>query len=377
MGLRKTSASEAQAAFLSAAAMAETALREGPDQYKPFAGPNAPALTQTWQAIHADGAASNLWGEDALNIDEDCIDKVLPAVQRTYSRFVAERRGQQLMASFNTGNMHDLQQLARLRSCANRAASAWIETLPTTAALQLTDWDFACSMRHRLGLSLMPANAPGVQCFCGRHLAQGNTDHAMTCQTLSGGMTTRHDIIKNIWRRIANRAGIATSAEPVLRPLRGVQAAALANRPESRGDILLVLPDALTIADISVVHPAASTYVAGAAQTDGSAAAARDQLKRARYQTDDPAAYAFTPLSVETYGRLGKPAMQFLNTLAHSATNAGVRTKGDFVTNALRELSIGLCRGNAILYSRSLYVLARVSGFAFRAGMEVPMADVP
>ena len=163
----------------------------------------------------------------------------------------------------------------------------------------------------------------------------------------------------------------------MLRPLRGVQAAALANRPESRGDILLVLRDGLTVADVSVVHPAAPTYVAAAAQTDGSAAAARDQLKRARYQSDDPAAYAFQPLSVETYGRLGKPAMQMLNTLASAATNAGVQHKGNFVTNALRELSVGLCRGNSVLYRRSLHVLALASGIAFRAGMDVPTADVP
>jgi hypothetical protein len=377
MGIRTTTELEAQAAFLSAAAMAETALREGADQYRPFAGPNAPALKQVWQSLHAEAAASHLWSEESLNVDNDCIDKVLPGVQHTFSRFVADRRGQQLMASFNGGGMEGRQHQARLRSCASRAASAWIEALPTSAALRLTDLEFASSMRHRLGLSHMPANAPGVQCFCGRHMGQGNTDHAMTCKSLSGAMTLRHDNLKHIWRRIANRAGVATSAEPVLRPLRGVQAAAIANRPESRGDILLVLPDGLTVADVSVVHPAAPTYVAAAAQTDGSAAAARDQLKRARYQSDDPAAYAFQPLSVETYGRMGKPAMQMLNTLASAAVNAGVQLKGDFVTNALRELSVGLCRGNSVLYRRSLYVLARASGIAFRAGMDVPSADVP
>jgi hypothetical protein len=377
MGLRTTSELEAQAAFLSAAAMAETALQDGPDQFKPFAGPTAPALKQIWQTLHAETAASNLWSEETLNVDSDCINKVLPGVQQTFSRFEADRRGQQLMTSFNGSGMEGLQHQARLRSCASRASSAWIEALPTSAALKLTDLEFTTAMRHRLGLSHMPANAPGVQCFCGRHMGQGNTDHAMTCKSLSGAMTLRHDILKNIWRRIANRAGVATSAEPVLRPLRGVQAAAIANRPESRGDILLVLADGITVADVSVVHPAAPTYVAAAAQTDGSAAAARDQLKRARYQSDDPAAYSFQPLSVETYGRLGKPAMQMLSTLASAATNAGVRLRGDFTANALRELSVGLCRGNSVLYKRSLYALARASGVAFRAGMDVPTADVP
>jgi hypothetical protein len=52
---------------------------------------------------------------------------------------------------------------------------------------------------------------------------------------------------------------------------------------DSRGDIMLVLPDTVVVADVSVVHPAAPTYAAGAAVTDGAAAAARDRAKRAHY----------------------------------------------------------------------------------------------
>lgn len=178
-----------------------------------------------------------------------------------------------------------------------------------------------------------------------------------------------------VWRRIANRAGVATSVEPVLRPLRGVQAAALAD--QSRGDILLALRNALTVADVSVIHPAADTYVRAAARTEGSAAAARDQAKRRSYEMNDPNGYAFTPLSTETFGRLGKPAMQLLNTLADEAEAGGGVYKDGFVTNALREMSICLCKGNAVLYKRSLMSLARASGSAFMAGMTMPTAEVP
>ena len=251
-----------------------------------------------------------------------------------------------------------------------------LDTLPTSTSLQLTDWEFTSAMRHRLGLTNMPANAPGVQCFCGRHLKQGDTDHAMTCKSLSGAMTLRHDLTKNDWCRIARRAGIATSAEPVLRPLQGAQAALLADRQGSRGDILLALSSALTVADVSIVHPAADTYVRAAANAAGSAAAVRDQAKRARYETDDPHGYAFIPLSMETYGRMGKPAMELLNKLAETAADGGVN-KDSFVTNALRVLSIGLCRGNAVLYKRSLPVMARVRGTSFRSGMLVPTGEIP
>ena len=230
-------------------------------------------------------------------------------------------------------------------------------------------------MRHRLGLGHMPANAPGVKCFCNRHIQPTDTDHAMTCRALSGAMTLRHDILNRIWRRIAHRTPIASSAEPVVGALPGGQAAANANRPESRGDGLFVMPDALTIVDVSVVHPAASTYLR-LAQTDGGAAAHRDQAKRNRYQNDDPNGYAFVPLSVETYGRMGKPAMEFLNTLATIASTEGSVDKDLFMTNALKELSIGLCRGNGVMYRRGVTALARVTGTALMTGLPVATAEV-
>ena len=61
---------------------------------------------------------------------------------------------------------------------------------------------------------------------------------------------------------------------------------------------------------------------------------------------------AFIPLSTESYGRLGMPAMGLLNTLAATAAASGV-VKDMFVFNALRQLSIGLCRGSGALYCRA------------------------
>ena len=114
-----------------------------------------------------------------------------------------------------------------------------------------------------------------------------------------------------------------------------------------------------------------------AAREEGGAAAVRDAAKRVRYATANPNGYAFTPLSTESLGRLGKPAMKLLSKLAEAAAAGGVRPKDGFVVNALRELSIGLCKGNAVLYKRSMYALARVSGNAFRAGMDNLTAEVP
>ena len=149
-----------------------------------------------------------------------------------------------------------------------------------SAHLRLTHLEFMSAMRDRLSLTHTPANARAVRCWFGRLLELGDTSHAMTCKCLSGVMTVRHDILKGIWRCIACRAEVATSLELVLCPLQGSQSAASLNRPESRGDILLALQDALTVVHIPVVH---LTYVNAAALAEGSAAAVRDHAKRAHF----------------------------------------------------------------------------------------------
>jgi hypothetical protein len=375
MGIRITSAQEAKASFLSAAAMTETAMREGPEQYRPFAGPNAPSLEQDWQALHAAGEGHSLWPPEALPVNGETIDTVLPSAQRTFARFVAERKSADLLASFDTTTEEGLRNLARMHSCACRPASIWLETLPLAEPLRLTDSDFIGSMRHRLGLTQLPANAPGVRCSCGRHMQAGDTDHAMTCRSLAGIVMLRHNNLVGTWRHIISRAGVASTAEPLLRSLPGFQQSGVVAQDQTRGDILSVLATGVEIADVSVVHPAATTFLQ-AARVPGGAAAARDQRKRSRYQTADPNGYAFTPLSHESYGRLGKPAMQFLNTLAITASAGGVVRKGDFVANALRELSITLCRGNGAMYRRGLAVLTHASGHAYQPGLRVPTADI-
>ena len=62
--------------------------------------------------------------------------------------------------------------------------------------------------------------------------------------------------------------------------------------------------------------------------------------------------------------------MAMLNKLAECALAGGVVFKDGPVVNALRELSVRLCRGNCVLYKRSRYALACVSGNTFCAGAD-------
>jgi hypothetical protein len=106
--------------------------------------------------------------------------------------------------------------------------------------------------------------------------------------------------------------------------------------------------------------------------TAGAAASHRDQLKRTAYARVEPHGYGFESFSVETYGRLGQPAMKLLHVLGDEAAGPGGVTRASFVNGALRKLSVGLCKGNFFAYRAFVGMLARSSGTSFRAGMRVP-----
>jgi hypothetical protein len=139
----------------------------------------------------------------------------------------------------------------------------------------------------------------------------------------------------------------------------------------ARGDILLALPGGITIADISIAHPSAINTLAAAATTAGAAAARRDQQKRATYSRVEPNGFPFVPFSVESYGRIGQPAMKLIHALGDEAAGPGGVTRASFVAGALREISVGLCRGNFLMYHACLGMLAKFSGTGFWAGMSV------
>jgi hypothetical protein len=134
----------------------------------------------------------------------------------------------------------------------------------------------------------------------------------------------------------------------------------------------MALPQGISIADISVIHPLSLNTISRAATTAGAAASHRDQQKRTAYARVEPHGYGFVPFSVETYGRLGQLAMKLLHSLGDEAAGPGGVTRASFVNGALRELSVGLCMGNFFAYRASVGMLARCSGASFRAGMRVP-----
>jgi hypothetical protein len=83
-------------------------------------------------------------------------------------------------------------------------------------------------------------------------------------------------------------------------------------------------------------------------------------------------------MSVESFGRLGAPALTLLGDLAAQAVQAGGPglSRAAFISGALRELSVPLCRGNASLCRSGAYVATRATCRTPMRGLARPSAEV-
>jgi hypothetical protein len=205
-------------------------------------------------------------------------------------------------------------------------------------ALELKDAEFRAAMQHRLGMSPLPHNTVGIRCMCAAVLLADDSNHAMTCSSVKGKATMRHDIFKGILRRAIHRARVASTLEPTLRRLPGLEAGAYgasrgteASGLEACGDILLALESGMSVVDVSITHPSGVSNRAAAATTDGAAAARRDREKRRRYSQLEPNGYPFIPFSVETHSHLATWASRPSASSDSSACGEGGRAQGQQV----------------------------------------------
>jgi hypothetical protein len=67
------------------------------------------------------------------------------------------------------------------------------------------------------------------------------------------------------------------------------------------------------VIDFFVIHPLSINTLLAAAAAAGAEASSRDQQKRNAYVCVEPNGYVFVSFSVESYGRLGTPAMKLLH----------------------------------------------------------------
>jgi hypothetical protein len=104
--------------------------------------------------------------------------------------------------------------------------------------------------------------------------------------------------------------------------------------------------------------------------------------KTSPYRRHEPGCYNLVPLTVETFGRLGKPLMKLITDVRASAAQQGddTFTHDKFITGVLCELPVCLCRRNANTehavsgcFVRNVQVRG---GGAYMPGLVQPTADI-
>jgi hypothetical protein len=73
----------------------------------------------------------------------------------------------------------------------------------------------------------------------------------------------------------------------------------------------------------------------------------------------EPNGYPFVPFSVESYGRIGQLATKLVHALGDDVASPGGFTRASFVAGALREICVGLCRGNFFMYRACFGMIAK------------------
>jgi hypothetical protein len=102
-----------------------------------------------------------------------------PEAQRVYSQLSRQDRADALLASLHDGTADGKRARAGLLNFVCRRASAWLDNLLFSRALELKSGEFQTALRHRLGFAILPLDAPTVQWGCRATLHRMDTDHGM------------------------------------------------------------------------------------------------------------------------------------------------------------------------------------------------------
>ena len=98
-----------------------------------------------------------------------------------------------------------------------------------------------------------------------------------------------------------------------------------------------------------------------------------EESKRRSHAARGSRGYRFVPFAIETYGRLGRAAVELLGEWADAAARNGAFDRDAYLMWVKRELSVSLVRGNARLFTKFVGVLTRGIGQRFVEGMDVPL----
>jgi hypothetical protein len=183
----------------------------GPEAFRPFDGPSGEVLRPQWEALHSE--AGDLWKPELKEVNPERLGHIAEA-QGVFARYEAQSCFDALFDSYDANSVQGRSARTRLLSCACSPTSAWLHTLPCTQALELKSGEVRTGLCHRLGLSMLPSNAPAVQYTCGATLCLCDGDHGMRCPSLDAQTTLRNDILTFCAGSFTGRASHQPSSHP-------------------------------------------------------------------------------------------------------------------------------------------------------------------
>jgi hypothetical protein len=138
----------------------------GPEAFRPFDGPSGVQLQTHWASRH--GQAGTLWPPECQEVSPDSLGTIASA-QHEFWQLTAQTCANAMLESFYPNTTEGRSARPGLLSCACRLASSWLDTPPLTKALEIKSGEVCTGLHHRLGISMLPSNAPAVKCNRGPH----------------------------------------------------------------------------------------------------------------------------------------------------------------------------------------------------------------
>jgi hypothetical protein len=241
------------------------------------------------------------------------------------------------------------QALARHRSQCGKGAMSWVTARPSSPAMTLSPPECRLALRRALGIEEHYCDrCPFPNC---RSPAVCDARHARHCGAF--GFRVVHDRLRDALSALLTAHGVRNMTEDPtpFRALRARYQMDVTTIPGAfalSGNARLLRRGALL--DVTVADPLLPGCLrSGAATRDGAAAARAHSRKVAQYQgTFDPAHFTLWPLAVETYGRWGVVAEEFIDAFATHAVggpdSATWRAKGACAHAIRQRLAVTLQR---------------------------------
>jgi len=227
----------------------------------------------------------------------------------------------------------DERTLARLLASCSLDSGIWLNAIPSaTLGLCLNDSALRVAVGLRLGVPLVLPH----QCLCGVAVDKFG-HHGLACRR-SSGRHLRHNLLNDTILRALQSADVPSVREPP----------GLCRADAKRPDGVTLVPwsrGRCLIWDATCPDTVAASHVHQSSVTAGSAAAASEAIKRAKYASLTTA-HEFVPVVIETLGTWGPAGSSFINEVGKRITaKTGDRRSTVFLR---QRLSLAVQRGNAV-----------------------------